>query len=155
MRQTQLAVQLAMARDQLQWGLGLYALVGTGALVAAVKNRSLPHLLAPPLLIGGFVLSYMYDMAYGSKMLRVRNEAEHIFLHERQRLIPPSFAPFAKAGWRACGAADARVRAWGAQFWVDEERKLALLPGSDRRVNWNVFRKRQAAAQAAVQAKTG
>jgi len=62
------------------WGTGLYSIVVLAATQQAVATKQVPKLFVPPLVIGGFVLSYMADMAYGTKMVRVRNEAEVIFL---------------------------------------------------------------------------
>ena len=50
----------------------------------------------PPLAILTFVLSYQYDFAYGTKLIRVRQEAEHILEHEREYLIPPKTMPSRK-----------------------------------------------------------
>ncbi len=96
MRSTQLAMQIAMARDQVQWGCGLFSLLVVGAAADTIKRKALPPMYIPPLVVGGFVLSYIGDMAYGSKLTRVRQEAEHILVEERTRLVPPSSMPARK-----------------------------------------------------------
>ena len=53
-------------------------------------------MFAPPVLIGGFLLSYLYDFAYGTKLIRIRKEAEHILENERTLLIPPKSMPSRK-----------------------------------------------------------
>jgi len=52
--------------------------------------------MAIPLVLGGFALTYLYDFAYGTKMIRVRKEAEHILEHERERLVPLQSMPARK-----------------------------------------------------------
>eukprot|EP00292_Cryptomonas_paramecium_P014746 CAMPEP_0113673958 /NCGR_PEP_ID=MMETSP0038_2-20120614/7140_1 /TAXON_ID=2898 /ORGANISM="Cryptomonas paramecium" /LENGTH=141 /DNA_ID=CAMNT_0000590461 /DNA_START=87 /DNA_END=512 /DNA_ORIENTATION=+ /assembly_acc=CAM_ASM_000170 len=94
MRSVQAAMQIAVVRDQLQWGCGLYSLILCGATANLIKHRSLPPFIAGPLVLGGFGLSYLADMAYGTKMIRIRQEAEHILANEKVRLVPPASAPF-------------------------------------------------------------
>jgi hypothetical protein len=96
MRSTQVAMQIAMARDQVQWGCGLFSILVAGAASETVKNKALPPVYIPPLVLGGFILSYLGDMAYGNKLTRVRQEAEHILAEERTRLVPPSSMPARK-----------------------------------------------------------
>jgi len=96
-RQTQVALQVAFARDQFLWGSGLYALVVLGAGARAARGQFHPG-LAVPLVLGAFALGYVGDMAYGTKLIRVRQEAEHILEHERTLLVPPKTMP-ARKNW--------------------------------------------------------
>jgi len=68
------ALQIAMVRDQIMWGAGLYTLLAAAAAANWARTKQPPKMFVPPLVVGGFVLSYMCDMAYGNKMLRVANE---------------------------------------------------------------------------------
>ena len=61
---------------------------------------SVPAAAMAPLLVGGFVLTYIGDMAYGDKLIRVRLEAEHILENERELLIPSKSMP-ARKNWDA------------------------------------------------------
>merc|ERR1712046_27832 len=93
-REMQMSIEIARARDALQWYSGLYsAFVGTGTL-AFLVGRPFPSFAAVPLVLGGFSLANMYDAAYGSKMARVVKEAENIMVEERSRFVPPKQAPF-------------------------------------------------------------
>jgi hypothetical protein len=66
------------------------------ATAATIEKKAFPKPLAIPIVLGGFALGYLYDFAYGSKMLRVRQEAEYILEKERERLIPPKSMPSRK-----------------------------------------------------------
>ena len=96
-RQTQVAMQVAFARDQFAWGSALYALVLLGAGAAAARGKFHPA-TAAPVVLGGFALAYVGDMAYGNKLIRVRQEAEHIVQSERTLLVPPKHHP-ARKNW--------------------------------------------------------
>jgi hypothetical protein len=99
-------------------GGSLYGLLVTGAIARTLHDKKFPAIFAPPLVIGGFALAFLYDMAYGSKMIRVRNEAAWIYENERFRFIPPSFTPF-------------------AQFWEDEAALFAKThSNANKRVGW-------------------
>jgi hypothetical protein len=96
MRQTQASMNIAMAREQFLWGSALYSLLVVGITGEAIKHKSVPRIAIPPLLMGGFVLTWLGDIAYGNKMVRVRHEAEFIQQFERNRLVPPSSMPVRK-----------------------------------------------------------
>lgn len=96
MRSSQMAIQIAMNRDIFQWGSVFYGVLCTGVAAATLERKAFPRLALPPLLIGGGVLAFIYDGAYGTKMARVRLEAEHILKEERERLIPLATMPHTK-----------------------------------------------------------
>eukprot|EP00038_Savillea_parva_P020437 m.31365 g.31365 ORF g.31365 m.31365 type:complete len:157 (-) comp4794_c0_seq1:63-533(-) len=92
-REIQMAINVAKARDALQWYGGLYAAGMTGASFAAMAGK-LPKVAAVPAVVGGFMLANMADMAYGTKLMRVQREAENILAEERAFFVPPNQAPF-------------------------------------------------------------
>ena len=95
-REIQMAVNISRTRDIVQiYGSAWGALVA-GFSAAKLAGRNPPSLLLAPIIIGGFQLGNLADMAYGNKLNRVTKEAEHILEHERARLVPMKQAPFAK-----------------------------------------------------------
>ena len=122
-RSTQVANQIAIARDQLQWGCGLYSFLVAGAAAQKIKHKILPPTFIPPLVVGGFILSYLGDMAYGNKLTRVRHEAEHILAEERARLVPPCNMPAFKL-WtneaeEVVASGIPRVgKIWSTEWWL-------------------------------------
>lgn len=95
-REIEMALAIAKIRDRVQWGCGLYSFLFLGATTYFVKHKDLPKPLIPPLVVGGFALLFFGDMAYGNKLRRVANEAEHILKYERDLLIPPPSTPLYK-----------------------------------------------------------
>merc|ERR1712216_923377 len=87
---------MGMARDSLQWYGTLYGCIVSAVTLKAVVGgpKSVPPIAAAPIVMGGFMLTNMYDVAYGNKMVRVRKEAENIIEHERHLFVPPQQAPF-------------------------------------------------------------
>ena len=57
-----MAVNIAKARDQLQWYGGLYTLVVSGIAAAKVSGKPVPVFAAVPVVVGGFMLCNMADM---------------------------------------------------------------------------------------------
>ena len=100
MRSAQLAMQVAFARDQFMWGSALYGVVVLAAAGATARTGKFPGPMSVPLVLGAFGLGYIGDLAYGDKLIRVRQEAEHILEHERQYLVPISVMP-ARKNWTA------------------------------------------------------
>lgn len=85
------ATPLPQARDSLQWYSGLYTAGVTGACVAGIAGK-LPKAAAIPIVMGGFMLTNMADMAYGNKLMRVQKEAE-VILAVRRRMVPVRNTP--------------------------------------------------------------
>ena len=95
-REAQIAVAIAQARDTLQFYATMYGCLVTGAGVQLLKTGKVPIMMAPPLFIGTFGITYLTDVAYGTKTRRVALEAAYILEHERELLAPPKNLPFAK-----------------------------------------------------------
>jgi hypothetical protein len=92
-REVQMAVNLARARDGLQWWGGLYAALAPPVIFAALSGKTPKRILAP-VILGGFSLANMYDMAYGNKLVRITQEAELILAENKGRMVPPKQLPF-------------------------------------------------------------
>jgi len=77
-REVMLAVHIAQLRDRVIWGSGLYVSYLTGLVSVVLSGRSVPKVAGVPLVMGGFVLAYIADAAYGTKMIRVRKEVRSL-----------------------------------------------------------------------------
>ncbi|XP_042188349.1 plasminogen receptor (KT) [Callorhinchus milii] len=91
MRQRQVAMQIAWSREFLKYFGTFYGFATVGLTARAVKGKS-PGFLAPiiPLSI---ILVYQYDMAYGTLMTRMKDEAENIIDTEKAKLEMPKGVP--------------------------------------------------------------
>ncbi|XP_064604364.1 plasminogen receptor (KT)-like [Liolophura sinensis] len=89
MRQRMAAMQMARARDMFQWFGAFYAVFAPIAIAGAKRNKG----LLAPLLPLTFILGYQYDLAYGSKMQRMRAEADRIMDDEKWLLDLPHGLP--------------------------------------------------------------
>uniref|UniRef100_A0A6U0Q327 Uncharacterized protein n=1 Tax=Prasinoderma coloniale TaxID=156133 RepID=A0A6U0Q327_9VIRI len=90
-RETQMALQIAGARELLPWlGCGLCTALLIGAAGIARGQGPGGGVAAVPL---SFVTAYQYDWAYGGKMERIKAHAAAILAEERAssapRLAPP------------------------------------------------------------------
>eukprot|EP00127_Corallochytrium_limacisporum_P007470 Clim_evm15s252 gene=Clim_evmTU15s252 len=85
-REVQMAVGVAQARDLLNWVGAFTGTVGVLGMSAAMKTRSPAGLI--PLLPLSFMCAYQYDFAYGEKLRRVRDEAGRILEDERKAASP-------------------------------------------------------------------
>ncbi|GBG25913.1 Plasminogen receptor KT [Hondaea fermentalgiana] len=94
-REMQMALNLAQARDFLQYLAGLWTGCATLGVVTALRGK-FPKPLAVPIGVLPLVMIYQADMAYFTKIRRVCKEAEHIMVDERWRFVPPTKAPFYK-----------------------------------------------------------
>jgi hypothetical protein len=86
-----MAATLARARDLLMFQ-GAFLSILTPLLIVGALRKKNPALLGP-LLPLGFVFAYQYDLAYGTKLLRIRKEAEHIMSAETPLLDLPNGVP--------------------------------------------------------------
>lgn len=99
MRERQMAMQIAWSREFLKYFGGFFGLAAVGLTTGAMKRRkpSLFALLVPL----SFIMAYQVDMAYGSFIHRMREEAESIMVAEADRLNlphgPPTFESIEKA----------------------------------------------------------
>jgi len=91
MRERMMSVQIARAREILNYYMPFYSLVVVGGIAGAWKTKK-PTALIPSVPLG-FVLAFQIDSAYGSLMQRVRDEAEAIMTNERDRLQLPNGMP--------------------------------------------------------------
>lgn len=91
MRERQMAMQLARAREMFNWWASFYGLAGLGMIVGFAKKRN-PAVLAP-LLPLTFVVGYQYDLALGNKMQRIKAEADNVLEKEMSMLDLPGGIP--------------------------------------------------------------
>ncbi|XP_078319727.1 plasminogen receptor (KT)-like [Crassostrea virginica] len=91
MRERQMAMMVARSRDMFQW---FGAFCGTYAFVAIAANlKGKNKAIMGPLLPLTFILGYQYDLAYGSKMDRMRKEADRVLDTESSLLDMPHGLP--------------------------------------------------------------
>ena len=76
-RETQLAVELARAKDRFHFYCGFYCTVVFFGSLAAMKLRN-PAPLVGPMIPTTWALAYQYDMVYGNKLERITQEAERM-----------------------------------------------------------------------------
>ena len=91
MRERQMSMQIARAREVVKYFGCFYCIMVTGGLIGAIKTKN-PRLLIPAVPLS-FVLTFQLDSAYGDLMLRARAEAENILIDERNRLQVPNGMP--------------------------------------------------------------
>eukprot|EP00914_Ancora_sagittata_P019207 GHVO01038320.1.p1 GENE.GHVO01038320.1~~GHVO01038320.1.p1 ORF type:complete len:140 (-),score=24.83 GHVO01038320.1:66-485(-) len=91
MRELQMSMQLARARDLFHWFGSFYTLAVAGSVAGFMKQKS-PKIIAP-LVPLTFIFAYQYDLAYGSKMDRMRNEAKVILEEQTSMLDLPKPLP--------------------------------------------------------------
>lgn len=91
MRERQMSMQLAGAREMFYWLASFYG-IATVAMFAGFKRSKNPAALAPFLPLT-FVVAYQADYVYGSKMSRIREEAENIMKEENSFLELPCGMP--------------------------------------------------------------
>jgi len=91
MRERMVAQQVAKAREMFLWLGSFYVLAGGGMLAGFLRTKK-PVAIAP-LLPLTFLVGYQADLAYGSKMNRIKAEAENIMQYERDLIEIPSGLP--------------------------------------------------------------
>merc|ERR1719336_1200412 len=91
MRERMAAQQIAKARELFLWFGSFYAVAG-GAMLAAFARTKKPTAIAP-LLPLTFLVGYQADLAYGSKVNRIKAEAENILQYERDLTDCPAGLP--------------------------------------------------------------
>ena len=95
-REVQMSVNIAKARDNIQFFGSAYAVFVGGVTMAKLVGKKIPPVAGVPIVMGGLILGNIFDFAYGNKLARVSKEAEHIMEHERSRLVPMKQAPVAR-----------------------------------------------------------
>ncbi|CAD5118861.1 DgyrCDS7536 [Dimorphilus gyrociliatus] len=87
MRERQMAMQLARAREMFYWLSSFYGICSVGMLAGFMKTKK-PAAIAPFIPLT-FLVAYQYDLCFGSKMYRIREEAEKILENEKTSLYLP------------------------------------------------------------------
>ncbi|XP_034239829.1 plasminogen receptor (KT) [Thrips palmi] len=91
MRERLMAMQIARARELLNWIAVFYA-VSVTTLSMSYRRTRKPGFLMPIIPLS-FILAYQADLSYGTKLHRIRAEAEHIMTHESENLFLPCGVP--------------------------------------------------------------
>jgi len=91
MREKLLASQIARSREMLYWFGAFYVVSAAGMLVGYSRARK-PGTLVP-LVPLSFLLGYQIDLCYGSKLARIKMEAENILTWEREAVALPGGLP--------------------------------------------------------------
>jgi len=91
MRERQMSMQLAAAREMFYWLASFYGIASVGMFAGFSKSKK-PAVLIPFLPLT-FIVAYQADYVYGTKMSRIREEAEHIMKEERAFLELPTGMP--------------------------------------------------------------
>ena len=94
-RDMEIATRIAMTRDRVMWMSGAVAVVAT----AGIVKRQVPTQFIPPVAITTSIL-YQTDMAWGSKLNRIKDEALVIRSDEKgwwfnePMELPPLLKPY-------------------------------------------------------------
>ncbi|XP_065290139.1 plasminogen receptor (KT) [Dermacentor albipictus] len=91
MHQRMLALKIAHARELFYWLTAFYV-ASSAALFVGYRRTKKPLMLAP-ILPMTFILAYQGDLAYGSKLERIKGEAENIMSFEKELLELPHNVP--------------------------------------------------------------
>ncbi|KAH3697213.1 hypothetical protein DPMN_084703 [Dreissena polymorpha] len=91
MRERQAAMMVARSRDMLNWWGAFYVTVAFFGIVGFLKTKKPVPLI--PLLPFSFIVGYQYDLAYGNKMQRCREEAERVMAEEGSYIELPRGLP--------------------------------------------------------------
>jgi len=91
MRERQAAAMIAKSREMFYW-LSTFYLLASVAMIRGYRKSKNPAAMAP-LLPLTFIVGYQGDLAYGTKMNRIRNEAEDILMFEKDLIDMPSGLP--------------------------------------------------------------
>ncbi|GAB5579652.1 plasminogen receptor (KT) [Prionailurus iriomotensis] len=87
MRERQMALQIAWSREFLKY-FGTFFGIAAISLTAGAIRRKKPAFLFPIIPLG-FVLTYQYDLGYGTLLQRMKGEAENILETEKSKLQLP------------------------------------------------------------------
>ncbi|XP_072311440.1 plasminogen receptor (KT)-like isoform X2 [Eucyclogobius newberryi] len=91
MRERQMAMQIAWSREFLKYFGTFFSVTSLGLCVGAIKKRKAG--LLGPIVPLGFIFAYQLDMAYGTLVHRMRDEAESVMASESDRLDLPFGIP--------------------------------------------------------------
>ncbi|XP_012861097.1 plasminogen receptor (KT) [Echinops telfairi] len=87
MRERQMAMQVAWSREFLKYFGTFFGIVTIALTTGAIKGKKPVFLF--PIVPLGFVLTYQYDLGYGTLLQRMKGEAENILDAEKERLQLP------------------------------------------------------------------
>jgi len=90
MRERMMASQIAGSRDLVHWLVGV--LVIGAPILAIAASRTGNRALLAPLFPLSIISAYNYDLAYGTKTIRIIAEAEYIMANERSIFTMPGEA---------------------------------------------------------------
>lgn len=91
MREKMMSMQIARSRELLYWFGSFYIVAAIGMITGFRRTRK-PGTLVP-LLPLSFILAYQADLSYGSKLNRIKMEAENILMFERDLVSMPMGVP--------------------------------------------------------------
>ena len=92
-RETQLAMELARAKDRFHFYCGFYASIWVFGSLGAMKFKN-PAPLVGPLIPTTWAFAFQYDLVYGDKLVRINAEAERMLRDDSKetgwrKLAPP------------------------------------------------------------------
>lgn len=91
MRERQMAAMIAKSRDFFWFYTTFDSIVSVALIAGALRTKR--YGLLTPLIPLSFVFAYQYDLAYGSKLERIREMADRIIDEEHQLLEMPHGLP--------------------------------------------------------------
>ncbi|XP_038660170.1 plasminogen receptor (KT) [Scyliorhinus canicula] len=91
MRKRQVAMQIAWSREFIKYFGTFFGFATIGLALGAMKRKR-PGILVPVVPLS-FILAYQYDLAYGTLMIRMKDEAENIMDAEQTLLEVPKGVP--------------------------------------------------------------
>jgi len=91
MRERMMATQIARAREMFVWWGSFYGLTATGLIATFTRTKKPAAII--PLVPLSFIVGYQADLAYGTKLNRIKSEAENILEYERDLIEMPSGLP--------------------------------------------------------------
>ncbi|XP_037348712.1 plasminogen receptor (KT) [Talpa occidentalis] len=87
MRERQMAMQIAWSREFLKYFGSFYGIAVISLTTGAIKKKKPVFLF--PIVPLSFILTYQYDMGYGTILQRMKGEAEDILETEKRKLQLP------------------------------------------------------------------
>ncbi|WAR23364.1 PLRKT-like protein [Mya arenaria] len=91
MRERQASMMIARSRDLFAWFGSFYAICALAGVAGFAKTKKPGPLI--PLVPLSFIFGYQYDLAYGTKMERCREEATRVLLEEGSLIQLPRGLP--------------------------------------------------------------